>query len=61
MTAQHPETPFLRRLQTRLQDRGNHSLNPLAGLDPAIHVSFQGMPIWKDVDPRDKPGGGDYY
>jgi hypothetical protein len=36
--------------------------NPLAGLDPAIHVFFLRHSLSnKDVDPRDKPGGGEFF
>ena len=40
----------------------NRLSNPMAGLDPAIHVFFLRHSLSnKDVDPRDKPGGGEFF
>ena len=37
------------------------TLNPVAGLDPAIHVFFSsGIVQQEDVDARDKPGQWDF-
>ncbi len=37
------------------------TLNPVAGLDPAIHVLFRsGIVQPEDVDARDKPRQGDF-
>jgi len=35
--------------------------SPVAGLDPAIHVFLYFPGADKDVDPRVKPGGGDFF